>query len=69
MVTKKQLLFELMSAALNAGVTVKDFVIDDPIDMGLEPTIAAKTMVGNIRTELLYGQVGDGMTLYLRPAV
>lgn len=69
MVTKKQLLFELMSAALNAGVTVKDFVIDDPIDMGLEPTIAAKTMVGNIRTELLYGQVGDGMTLWLAHGV
>lgn len=65
MVTERKLLYELMCAATHGGVPVKDFVLDDPIGMESEPTIAAKTMVGGIRTELFYGQVGDDMTLWL----
>lgn len=66
MVTKKQLLYELMCAAMQGGVPVKDFVLDDPINlMDLEPTISAMTSVGGIQTELFYGQTGDDMTLWL----
>ena len=54
-----------MCAATHGGVPVKDFVLNDPVGMESEPTIAAKTMIGGIRTELFYGQVGDDMTLWL----
>ena len=69
MVTKEQLLYELMCAAIHGGVSVKDFVLNDPAGMEWEPTIAAKAMVCGLKTELLYGQVGDGMTLWLAHGV
>lgn len=65
MVTKRRLLYELMRAAVQGEVSVKDFILEDPIDMGSEPTVAASAMVCGVKTRLLYGQVGDDMTLWL----
>lgn len=67
--TNRQLLYELMCAATHEDVTVKDFVLGDPVGIEEEPTISAKTKVCGIRTELLYGQVGDEMTLRLAHGV
>ena len=64
MVIKKQLLFELMKAALNEDVTVKDFVLE-PAGVGSETAVAAKSVVCGVKTKLLYGQAGDNMTLWL----
>ncbi len=69
MVTKEQLLYELMRAAMQGGVPVKDFVLNDPVDMEWEPTISAKAIVCGMKAELLYGQVGDEMTLWLSRGV
>lgn len=69
MVTKKRLSKELMRAALNEEIEVRELESDDPIGIDLEPTIAARTTVCGVATELLYCQVGGDMTLWLSRGV
>ena len=67
--TKKQLLYELMCAATHEGVSVRDFVLEDPTAVELEPTIAATTVVCGVKAELFYGQAGDERMLWLARGV